>query len=267
MTHTTACGALVCVWKEGSAAVSSRTPDSLPPTRHDRADDPIRVAAVDDHPAILAGIEAIVGADPRFAFVAGAATHRELLASGIAFDVVLLDLYLHGDPRTSDAADFEAVENLSGDHPTIIYTSAGLDADVYDVVHHHPVAGYLAKDTPPEQLKDALVRAAAGEMVLSQEYAAAVLRELTYRRTLEAMPAPTPRERDVLELLAEGLTDQQIGRRLGIAPSTVNHYMKGLRTKLGSHAGNRWQLARMAYVLGLSDPPPRRRIWGRRDRG
>jgi hypothetical protein len=67
--------------------------------------------------------------------------------------------------------------------------------------------------------------------------------------------------------LAEGLTDQQIARRLGIAPSTVNHYMKGLRTKLGEHAGNRWQLARMAFVLGLADPPPRRRMRsGRADR-
>lgn len=234
--------------------------------RHLDAADPIRVAAVDDHPAMLAGIRAIVDPDPRFTFVAGAATHHELLDAGVTFDVVLLDLYLGGDPRTSEAADFDAVAALSHEHPTIIYTSAGLDADVYDVVHHHPVAGYLVKDTSPEQLKDALVRAAAGEMVLSQEYAAAVLRELTYRRTLEAVPAPTPRERDVLELLAEGLTDQQIARRLGIAPSTVNHYMKGLRTKLGSHAGNRWQLARMAFVLGLSDPPPRRRIWGRRDR-
>lgn len=215
---------------------------------------------------MLAGIRAIVDPDPRFTFVAGAATHHELLDAGVTFDVVLLDLYLGGDPRTSEAADFDAVAALSHEHPTIIYTSAGLDADVYDVVHHQPVAGYLVKDTSPEQLKDALARAAAGEVVLSQEYAAAVLRELTYRRTLEAVPAPTPRERDVLELLAEGLTDQQIARRLGIAPSTVNHYMKGLRTKLGSHAGNRWQLARMAFVLGLSDPPPRRRIWGRRDR-
>jgi DNA-binding NarL/FixJ family response regulator len=225
----------------------------------------VRVAAVDDHPAILAGVEAIVAADPRLTFVAGVTTHEELLAADVVFDVALLDLYLHGDPRTSAAADFAAVEALSADHPTIIYTSSGLDADVYDVVHHHPVSGYLLKDAPPEQLTDALVRAAAGEMVLSQEYAAAVLRELTYRRTLEAVPAPTPRERDVLQLLAEGLTDQQIARRLGIAPSTVNHYMKGLRTKLGSHAGNRWQLARMAYVLGLAEPPPRRRIWGRRD--
>lgn len=52
----------------------------------------------------------------------------------------------------------------------------------------------IEADAPPEQLRDALVRADVGEMVLSQEYAAAVLRELTYRRTLEAVPAPTLRE-------------------------------------------------------------------------
>lgn len=245
--------------------MSLRTPGSRASARQVDAVGPVRVAAVDDHPAMLVGIEAIVAADARLVFAAGTATHEELLDAGVAFDVVLLDLYLHGDPRSSEAADFTAVEVLSRDHPTIIYTSSGLDADVYDVVHHHPVAGYLVKDAPPEQLTDALVRAAAGEMVLSQEYAAAVLRELTYRRSLEAMPAPTPRERDVLELLADGLTDQQIARRLGIAPSTVNHYMKGLRRKLASHAGNRWQLAKMAYALGLAEPPPRRRIWGRRD--
>jgi DNA-binding NarL/FixJ family response regulator len=147
-----------------------------------------------------------------------------------------------------------------------VYTGAALDADIYDVVHRHPVAGYVGKDVPPDQLCDAIVRAAAGEMVLTQEYAAAVLRELELRRALESIPPPTPREADVLRLLAEGLTDQQIARRLGIAPSTVNHYMKNLRVKLGRHAGNRWQLARMAFVLGLSDPPPRRRLWGGRAR-
>ena len=62
-------------------------------------------------------------------------------------------------------------------------------------VDHHPaVLAGIEADVPPGQLRDALVRAAAGEMVLSQEYATAVLRELTYRRTLEAVPAPTPRE-------------------------------------------------------------------------
>jgi DNA-binding NarL/FixJ family response regulator len=228
------------------------------------AADPVRVAAVDDHPSVLAGVEAIVSADARLTFVAGATSHEDLLAAGIAFDVVLLDLYLQGDPRASRSADFDAVAALSPEHATLVYTGAGLDADIYDVVHRHPVAGYIGKDVPPDQLCDAIVRAAAGEMVLTQEYAAAVMRELEVRRTLEAIPPPTPREADVLRSLAEGLTDQQIARRLGIAPSTVNHYMKNLRVKLGRHAGNRWQLARMAFVLGLSDPPARRRLWSGR---
>ncbi|WP_433171177.1 response regulator [Actinoallomurus sp. CA-150999] len=186
----------------------------------------LRVVLADDHPAMRAGVAALLAAEPSIAVVGEASDGREAieLVERHAPDVALLDLrmpVLDGVTVTSRiAAGSEATRVL-------ILTTYDTDADIERAVEAGAV-GYLLKDTTREQLIDAVRSAARGETVLAPR----VAQRLVARMRRPAQPALTPREVDVLRAVADGLSNAEIGERLVIAEATVKTHLLRIFAKL-----------------------------------
>ena len=218
----------------------SQPGDGRRPDRGD-AEGALRVAIVDDHPmfrmgltvaiADMAGIE-VVGEAQRADEVAG-------LVSSTAPDVVLLDV------RLGEASGLEVNRWLAAHHPGIkvIMLTMSEDHDTALTALRDGASGYLVKGTGPERLEHALRAAAAGDVVLDHDMAQAVTElAVTRRRGGAGRPFAelTQREFDVLELVAQGLDNHAIARRLVLSPKTVRNHVSNVLTKLNvtdrSHA-------------------------------
>jgi DNA-binding NarL/FixJ family response regulator len=213
------------------------------PIEPSSAEQSLRVLIVDDHPiwrdAVARDLEdhgfTVVGTA---ADVAGAL--RVLPATRP--DVVLCDLSL---PDGSGADVISQVVATSSARVLVLSASAE-SGDVLDAVKAG-ASGYLTKSAQPHELRDALLRTAAGEAVYTPGLAALVLGE--YRR-LDATPgATTPqltaREEEMLRLVAKGLTSRQVAERLVLSPRTVQNHIQNAMSKLQVH--NRASLVR--YVI------------------
>ncbi|MFC1416889.1 response regulator [Streptacidiphilus cavernicola] len=193
----------------------------------------IRVLLVDDHPVVRRGLRALLeelpGVQPVGEAADGAAALRLLdqldAAGGPPVDVVLMDLQMgegmHG---------VEATGRISArpDAPSVlILTTYSTDADILAAVEAG-ATGYLLKDAPPEDLAAAVLAAARGETVLAPPVAARLL-----GRVRADGPRLSPREEEILGLLAEGLANRQISKRLFISEATVKTHLVHLYDKLG----------------------------------
>jgi DNA-binding NarL/FixJ family response regulator len=196
---------------------------------HSGINDGIRVLLVDDHPAIRAGIRAILSKAPDIEVVAEAedgiaARH---LAAGDRPDVLLLDLRMPGEPPLETMTGVKAA---SPETAVLILTAHNRDAYLAAVLAAG-AAGFVIKDEAPEQLVTAVRRAAQGEILFSGEQRARA------SRWQQAVGQPwqslTAREREVLALLAGGKTDREIGQALGIGNKTVGNHVGHILEKLG----------------------------------
>jgi DNA-binding NarL/FixJ family response regulator len=190
----------------------------------------IRVLLVDDHPVVRKGLRALLdelpGVDPVGEAADGAAALR-LLAEREA-DVVLMDLQM--GPADSTMNGVEATRRIAAlpDPPRVlVLTTYSTDADILAAVEAG-ATGYLLKDAPPEDLAAAITATARGETVLAPPVAARLLGRVRARH-----PALSPREQEVLGLIAEGLSNRQISRRLMISEATVKTHLVHLYDKLG----------------------------------
>jgi DNA-binding NarL/FixJ family response regulator len=187
---------------------------------------PVRVLVVDDHPVVRAGMVAILSEQPGIEVIGAAADGAQALALArqLAPDLVLMDLrmpVLDGVGATSRLrAEPDAPEVL-------VLTTYDTDAEILHAVEAG-ARGYLLKDTPPDVLADAIRRAAAGETVLAPRVAA----RLADRLRAPAGPELTPREVDVLTLVAKGLSNSEIGRALHIGEATVKTHLLRVFAKL-----------------------------------
>ncbi len=208
-------------------------------------DAPIRVAAVDDHPAMLRGIGAVLGDDTtRVTLVATASSVAEFAAAGEACDVVLLDLLLRDGSRPS--SNVRRLRELGLE--VVVYTEGRQHAWLTDAVRAGARAVVL-KYQPVGELLAAVEAAAAGEMFLSAETAAALQGDKALR------PALPPREAEALSLVAQGLTDQQVASAMDVSLNTAKEYLKRIRhkyAKVGRPAGSRVELARWAAQDGFA---------------
>jgi len=186
----------------------------------------LRIVVVDDHAVMRAGVVALLAAESGIEVVAEAANGREAveLVERLAPDLTLIDLRM--PVLDGVAATAEIVARDTGAR-VLILTTYETDADIERAVEAGAV-GYLLKDTTREQLVDAIHAAARGETVLAPRVA---------QRLVARMRQPTPvaltaREVDVLNAVADGLSNIDIGRRLVIAEATVKTHLLRVFAKL-----------------------------------
>lgn len=186
----------------------------------------VRVLIVDDHPIVRAGLRALLGTDDRLLVIGDAVNGREAVTIGTreAPDVVLMDL------RMPEMDGAEATALLLTANPAIkvlVLTTYDGDADIVRAVESGAV-GYLLKDTPGETLIDAVFAAARGETVLAPPIAA----KLVSRLRAPEMPALSRRELEVLQSVAQGMSNPDIAAALFIAETTVKTHLLRIFAKL-----------------------------------
>lgn len=187
---------------------------------------PLRIVLADDHTVMRAGLVALLGCEPTLDIVGEASNGREAVAlvERLSPDVALLDLrmpVLDGVGATT--------EIVAGPAPTrvLILTTYDTDADIERGVEAG-ATGYLLKDATREQLVEAIHAASRGETVLAPR----VAQRLVARMRGPAPVALTARESDVLEAVADGLSNGEIGRRLFIGEATVKTHLLRVFAKL-----------------------------------
>ena len=204
----------------------------------------LRLLVVDDHPVVLMGLVAMLSEHDDFEVVGEAADGAEAVAQAARLtpDVVLMDLRMPG----VDGAEATARLRSSGaDAPAVlVLTTYDTDADIVRAVEAG-ATGYLLKDAPRETLADAIRRAARGETVLAPP----VVARLASRMREPAAPALTERETQVLQCVARGLSNGEVGRELHIGEATVKTHLLRAFEKLG--VTDRTAAVTAAYKAGL----------------
>jgi DNA-binding NarL/FixJ family response regulator len=213
------------------------------------------VLIADDQALVRAGFREIVGSAADLAVVGEATTGAEAvqLARSLRPDVVVMDI------RMPEMDGLEATRRITGapataDVRVLILTTFDLDEYVYAALRGG-ASGFLLKDTPSTDLLTAIRTVAAGDALLAPGVTRRLIAEFAARPAQAASPAGLPaaitgREREVLALVAEGLSNAEIGERLHITTGTAKTHVSRLMLKLA--ARDRVQLVILAYRAGLA---------------
>jgi DNA-binding NarL/FixJ family response regulator len=206
----------------------------------------IRLLIADDHPVVRDGLRGMFAGDPGFEVVAEAGDGAEAvtLAERLSPDVVLMDLRM---PRLDGVAAIRAMAERGLAARVLVLTTYDTDSDVLPAVKAG-ATGYLLKDTAREELVRAVRAAARGESVLSPAVATRLLGQV---RTPEREPL-SPREVEVLGLVAAGSTNRETAARLFISEATVKTHLLHIYAKLG--VGDRAAAVGEAFNRGLLTP-------------
>lgn len=215
-------------------------------------DEAIRLMIVDDHPVWRDGLRADLESSGAAQIVAEAADGGEAIerARDAMPEVVLMDLNL---PTVSGA---EATRQIVAESPSVkilILSASGEEADVLEAVKAG-ASGYLLKSSTSAELADAIARVRSGEPVFTPSLAGLVLNEFRKVATRDpAEPVLTPRENEVLRLVAKGYTYREIAEKLFISVKTVQNHVQNILTKL--QLRKRYELMRYAIQRGLDKAP------------
>lgn len=193
----------------------------------------IRIFLVDDHELVRRGIADVLERETGLTVVGEAGTVRDAIARVDATqpDIVVLDV------RLPDGSGVDACREIRSRHPQLpcIVLTAFDDEAALEAAVLAGASGWLLKDIRGAGLVDAVRRAATGRQLIAAE-----LRRRAGERLMQRQSAArtddvdlTLRERQILELITEGMTNRQIGDRLGLAEKTVKNYVSGLLDKLG----------------------------------
>lgn len=217
-------------------------------------DDEIRVLVADDQQLVREGLRVLLDLIPDIRVVGEAANGVAAAeqAQRIRPDVVLMDVRM---PRLDGVAATRKVREMCPDVQVIILTTFDDDECVFEGLRAG-AAGYLLKDVPSEQLAEAIRAAARGEAFIHPSVTRKVVAEFArmaereHVRREQPLPEPlSPREMEVLVLLAEGLSNQEIAERLTIARGTAKNHVSNILSKLG--ARDRTQAILRAQEIGL----------------
>jgi DNA-binding NarL/FixJ family response regulator len=204
----------------------------------------IRILLADDHSVVRQGLRMFLALDPELEVVGEAANGAEALqlAHQLQPDVVLMDLLM---PVMDGITAIGRLRAELPDTEVIALTSVLEDEKVVGAVRAGAI-GYLLKDTQADELCRAIKAAAAGQVQLSPQAAARLMREVKAPASPEAL---TERETDVLRLLAQGRSNKEIALALSIGEKTVKTHVSNILAKLG--VPSRTQAALYAVRIGL----------------
>jgi DNA-binding NarL/FixJ family response regulator len=205
---------------------------------------PIRVLVADDHSVVRRGLRGFLELNDDFELVGEASNGEEAvqMAQQLKPDVVLMDILM---PRMDGIQATAAIRQSLPDTEVIALTSVLEDASVVGAVRAGAI-GYLLKDTEDDELCRAIKAAAAGQVQLSPQAAARLMREV---RTPESPEALSERETEVLRLVAQGYSNKDIAEALTLSDKTVKTHVSRILGKLG--LPSRTQAALYAVRIGL----------------
>jgi DNA-binding NarL/FixJ family response regulator len=216
----------------------------------------IRVVLADDQALVRAGFRALLDAQGDIEVVGEAGNGEEAvrLATQLTPDVVLMDIRMPGMDGLSATRGIAADDRLAGVR-VVILTTFGLDEYIFEAIRAG-ASGFLVKDTEPGELVQAVRVVAGGEALLSPSVTKQLIAEFAARakepRTPDSLEQLTDREREVVALVAEGLSNEEIAGRLFVSPATAKTHVSRAMGKLG--ARDRAQLVVIAYESGLVRP-------------
>jgi NarL family two-component system response regulator LiaR len=213
----------------------------------------ISILIVDDHAIVREGQRALIDTEPGMTLVGEAKNGAEAIemARSLNPDVIFMDLFMPG------VDGIEAITAIKAQNPEaciLVLTSFAEDEKVYTAVKAGAL-GYLLKDASPDELLTAVRNVNRGEPAMNPTIANKLMRELQRESVLPPTEDPlTKRELDILKLVAEGLSNQEIARKFVISERTVRTHVSNILSKL--HLANRTQAALYALREGLADLDP-----------
>ncbi|SDK69794.1 DNA-binding response regulator, NarL/FixJ family, contains REC and HTH domains [Actinopolyspora mzabensis] len=210
--------------------------------------EPLRLLLVDDHPVVRRGLRAMFDERSDMLVVAEAEDGRAALdvLTGTSVEVVLMDLRMGGGMDGVTATG--RITALPDPPAVLVLTVYDTDADILAAVEAG-ATGYMLKDSPPEQLAQAVRSAARGETALGPNVAARLVERL--RGPEEAL---SPREVEILRMLGQGLSNRALSRELFISEATVKTHLVHIFDKLG--VDNRTAAITTAIQRGIIRPTP-----------
>ncbi|MGE5132871.1 MAG: response regulator [Gemmatimonadota bacterium] len=229
-------------------------------------DSAVRIVVADDHQVVRAGFADLLGTQPDFTVVGTAADGAEAvrICRELRPDVVLMDVRMPGtdgiEATRQLTGPVKGAGEAGGGPRVLILTTFDLDEYVYDALCAG-ASGFLLKDVTAERLFDAVRVIAAGEALLAPAVTRRLISEFARQRPAAQAPPPaplstlTPRETQVLRLVAEGLSNPEIAVRLVVTEETVKTHVSRMLAKLGLR--DRTQAVVAAYESGLVVPGSR----------
>lgn len=222
----------------------------------------IRVLLADDQPLVRAGLRMLLSTVPDIEVVGEAVDGEAVdgesavrLARELTADVVLMDIRMHGVDGLEATRRISSDENLAGVR-VVILTTFDIDDYVFEALQAG-ASGFLLKDAEPEELIRAVRVAAAGDALLSPSVTRRLIEDYAHRPRAKRISSTdlevlTDREREVMALVARGLSNDEIAARLVLSPLTAKTHVSRILAKLG--ARDRGQLIMLAYESGLVQP-------------
>jgi DNA-binding NarL/FixJ family response regulator len=210
----------------------------------------VRLLIADDHRVVREGLRLVLTLDPELEVVGEAGDGEEAvrLAREVRPDLVLMDLQM---PVLDGIAATESIRREVPETEVLVLTSVLEDVSVLGAIHAGAI-GYVHKDTDGTELRRAVKAAAAGQVQLSPAATQWLLQEMRGDQTAEASrtaPSLTERELEVLQLLAQGFSNADVSRALGVGDNTVKTHVRNVLAKLGVHS--RTQAVLQAQRLGI----------------
>ncbi|MGX1910591.1 response regulator [Streptomyces phaeochromogenes] len=214
----------------------------------------VRVVLADDQTVVRAGFRALLDLTDDLVVVAEAADGTQAVEAVRLTrpDVVLMDIRMPGVDGIEATRRIAADRTLDGVR-VVMLTTYQVDAYVFEALRHG-AAGFLLKDIEPDGLRAAIRTVAAGQSLLAPAVTRSVVEEFARLKAPETVGAErlavlTDREREVMALVAAGLSNEEIGRQLIMSPLTAKTHVSRAMTKLGTR--DRAQLVVLAYETGL----------------
>lgn len=209
----------------------------------------INILITDDHAVVREGLRTLIETEPGMSVVGEAADGREAVQQALALkpDVILLDMVM---PNSDGLSAITAIKKEQPDAKILVLTSFADDDKVFPAIKAGAL-GYLLKNSSPQRLLRAIRDVYQGEPSMSPDVAKKLMLEM--QRPAELPPTEDPlteREVDVLRLIAQGLTNQEIAAKLVIGEGTVRTHVSNILTKL--HLANRTQAALYALREGFA---------------